>query len=566
MRSRATSSPVRRAGTVSFSNIPKTTALFSDYLYAPDRVARFYERPWEGVGGLERLAPEIAASARERERVANALEKQNRGFGSGSRTFEHIEMLRRPDAVAIVTGQQAGLFGGPLFTVYKALTAVLLAEQLRERGVAAVPVFWVASEDHDFDEVNHVTVATGDVELETIRLEPCNYEPDRPVGNVSLCAEIGHTIDQFFAALPRTLFTDELRADLAAAYAPGSGFADGFSRLMAKLFEPFGVVLLDPLMPELKDLAAPTYIAAIERADEISRALVDRSKELVDAGYHAQVHTSTDMVPLFILDGDHRRAMVHRDGRFELKSGEHVYSTEDLIAYAGDCPTCLSPNVTLRPAVQDTLLPTLAYVGGPAEVAYFAQLQPVYRIVGRPMPVIVPRASATLVDHESAKTLERYGLALADFFDGAEPLLRRAVENSPAAPTAAKFDETEQELERHLEDLRAALAEVDPTLAESLDGGRRKMLYQLEKLRMRFTRATAERDETLKRRVEAAATLLHPSRGFQERTLNVYSYLVEMGYGFVVDLASALDPELREHQVIELGGVPSQIFVADEGA
>lgn len=566
MRPTATSSPVRRVDTVPFTSIPRTSALFADYLYAPDRVASFYEHRWEGVDALVPLAPAIAERALERDRVADALVAQNRAFGSGERTFEHIEMLRRPETVAIVTGQQAGLFGGPLFTIYKALTAIRIAEQLRERGVSAVPVFWVASEDHDFEEVNHVTVATAEARLETVRVEPCGYEQDRPVGQVSLCAEIVKTIDEFFDLLPRTVFTDAVRADLVDAYAPTGGFADGFSRLMAKLFEPFGVVVLDPLMPELKALAAPTYAAAISRVGEIADALVARSEALVDAGYHAQVHTSHDMVPLFILDDERRRAMVRRDGRFELKTGERSYEAADLLTYAEDCPTCLSPNVTLRPAVQDTLLPTLAYVGGPAEVAYFAQLQPVYHLVDRPMPVIVPRASVTLVDHERAKTLERYKVDLTTFFEDRETVVRAFVERSPAAPTTDLFDTTERALEEHLELLREALEAADPTLAKGLDGSRRKMLYQLHKLRMRFVRVTTERDEGLRRRLESAEVMLHPRGGLQERTLNAYTFLVQTGYGLIEDLASAIDPEGRDHQVIDLGGVASQVFVADEGA
>ena len=554
--------PVRQLGDIPFTALPRTSALFADYLYAPDRTARFYDHRWEGVEGLARLAPEIAARALERERVADALAEQNRRFGSSDLALEHVELLRRPDAVAVVTGQQAGLFGGPLFTIYKALTAIQLAERLRQRGVTAVPVFWIASEDHDFEEVNHVTVAGRDGRLETVRLEPCGYSPDQPVGQVSLCAEILERIDTLFAALPQTVFTDELKRDLAAAYAPGTGFAESFARLMARLFAPFGVVLLDPLDPALKELAAPTYAAAIRRAPEISAALVARSRELVEAGYHAQVHTSPDMMALFILDENRRRAMVQRgDGRFALKTGEREITAEELLSFAEDCPSCLSPNVTLRPAVQDTLLPTVAYVGGPAEVAYFAQLQPVYHLVDRPMPVIVPRASATLVDRESAKTLERYAIRLEELFEDSEALMRKAVERSIDTSTTEVFNETERQLDENLERLRAALADLDPTLVKSLEGGQRKMLYQLEKLRTRFVHRATERDATLRRRFGALETMLHPHKSPQERTLNAYTYLALAGYGLIEDLAAAIDPEKRDHHVVDFGGVAAQVFV-----
>lgn len=562
MMNPSATSPVRSTQRLPFTQIPRTSALFTDYLYAQDRVSRFYEHPWEGVDGLVKLAPSIASAALNRNRVADALAEQNRAFGSSDLTFEHIEMLRRPDAVAVVTGQQAGLFGGPLFTVYKALTAILLAERMREKGVPAVPVFWIASEDHDFDEVNHVAVASREGDLRSVTLDPCGFEPDRPVGQIGLCTEIGKTVDQLFDALPRTVFTEQLRADLAAAYGPGAGFAEGFARLMAKLFAPFGVILLDPLAPKLKDLAASTYIAAIANAPEIASALVARSQELVDAGYHAQVFTSPDMTPLFILDENRRRAMVQRDGIFELKTGGHSYSREDLLAFAEDCPSCLSPNVTLRPAVQDTLLPTVAYIGGPAEVAYFAQLQPVYHIVGRPMPVIVPRASATLLDHTSSKTLDRYGLSLEDFFEGHETLARKIVEGSVDAATASLFDDAESHLHDDVDRLGDALGRIDPTLVKALENSRRKMLYQMNRMRMRFVRVSAERDVTTRQRLTAAESMLFPDKGLQERSLNVFSFLALTGYPLIEDLASALDPESRDHQLIELGGVPSQIFVA----
>jgi bacillithiol synthase len=555
-------SPVHPCRQINFANVPRTSTLYTDYLYAPERLDAFYEHRWEGIESLVRLAPKVAKAAGDRERLADALASQNRAFGASELTFEHIELLRHADSVAVVTGQQAGLFGGPLFTVHKALTAILLASRLRERGVPAVPVFWVASEDHDFEEVNHVTVPGADGTLESVRCEPCSHEPDRPVGSVALCAEILRMVDEFFEVLPKTVFTERLRKDVSAAYAPGVGFAEAFSRLLATLFADYGVVLLDPLGSEFKEIAAPTYAKAIERAPEIADALVGRSQALVAAGYHAQVFTAPDMMGLFVMEGGRRRAMVQRDGRFELKTGERAYERDELLALALESPACLSPNVTLRPVVQDTILPTVAYIGGPAEVAYFAQIHPVYDIIGRPMPVIVPRASATLVDHTSAKTLDKYDICLEDMFEGHEVVLRKAVERSLDAPTAALFGDIESRLEADLERLRVHLESADPSLAVALQGGRRKMLYQVNKLRTRFIRASAEHDEQMRRRLARAEALLFPAKGLQERSLNVWYYLALAGYGLIDDLARSLDPESRDHQIVDLGGVASQVYVS----
>lgn len=555
-------SPVRRTRTIPFKALPRTSKLQVDYVEAPERLAGFFAHRWDGVASLERLAPEVAERFRNRDLLADGLTRQNRLFGSSDLTFEHIELLRHSDAVAVVTGQQAGLFGGPLFTIYKALTAIELAARLRERGTPAVPVFWVASEDHDFEEVNHTTVASRAAGLASVRIEPCAYEPDRPVGQVSLCAEIGGWVDELFEKLPQTVYSEQLRADLHAAYAPGAGFAEAFARLMARLFAPFGVVLIDPLQPDMKTLASPTYAAAIERTGEIAAALVERSEALVAAGYHAQVHTAPDMVPLFVLDEGRRRAMIRTDDGFELKAGGKSFTERELLEFAHTAPERLSPNVTLRPVVQDTLLPTVGYVGGPAEVAYFAQIHPVYGILDRPMPVIVPRASATLVDHDSAKTLDRYGLSLEELVGDRESRLRHVVERSLDGPTAGLIDEVEANLARDLDRLRAALEVSDPTLAASLNGSHRKMFYQLNKLRMRFIRAASGRDELLQRRLAMAEAFLHPHDVLQERVLNVFTYLVLTGYDLIGDLASTLDPECPDHQVIELGGIAAEVLTA----
>ncbi len=556
------SSPVQVTRTVPVTALPKTTKLQSDYAYAPQRLEAFYEHRWEGVASLERIAPAVAGRAENREAVADALARQNRLFGSSEKTFEHIELLRRPDTVAVVTGQQAGLFGGPLFTVYKALTAIELASRLRDRGTPAVPVFWVASEDHDFEEVSHTSVAARGAGVGTVRLEAGGDDADRPVGHISLSADVVRAVDELFAKLPATIHSDSLRADLASFFGVGAGFADGFARLLARLFAPFGVILLDPLRKEMKSLASPTYVKAMERTPEIAGALVRRSEALVAAGYHAQIFTSPEMVPLFVLEDGRRKAMVRREGRFVTKAGDASYSNEELLEFARNEPERLSPNVTLRPVVQDSLLPTVGYVGGPAEVAYFAQIAPVYQLLDRPMPVIVPRASATIVDRDSAKTLEKYGLTLEQLVGDREALLRAVVERSIGGSTSAIFDDTETDLSRDLDRLRAALEKSDPNLAASLDVSRQKMLYQLNKLRGRFVESAAGRDETLQRRLESAEAFLRPNGAMQERELNVFTFLVLTGYGLVEDLAAALDPECPDHQVIELGGIPGDVLLA----
>ena len=546
-----------------FTDIPRMTRLFTDFLYNYEKVARFYPNYGRSVVPLADHARRIGAQEFDRKRVPDALERINRRVGSPELTFKHIEMLRHPGSVAIVTGQQAGLFTGPLYTIHKALTVIKLADCLRGQGVEAVPVFWVASEDHDYEEVNHCQVIDREGQLKRIEYEASGHKPDQPVGQVLLCESINQTIDELIAQLATSEFTPALERDLRESYETGAGFAEAFSRLMARLFRDYGVVLLDPLDEELKQVAAPLYSRAIEKSGEIARALVERSRDLEEAGYHAQIKVSEDMVPLFIMDDGRRSAITQReDGHFTVKGSDRTFSKEELIELAARCPSCFSPNVTLRPVVQDYLLPTAAYIGGPAEIAYFAQLRAVYETLERQEPCVLPRASFTIVEGRHQKTMKKYGLELRDFFEGLHPAVTKVVEQSLDRNAAGAFIETERVLNEQLDKLGATLQETDATLSDPLKRTREKITYQLDHLRTRFIHASAHREETTYRQVERAYTTLFPNKNLQERELSIYYFLSRYGPSLIEELHNAADLGFSNHRLVYIGGVASQVVNA----
>jgi len=545
-----------------FTDIPRTTRLFSDFIYEFDRVSRFYARCGRGNPSLAEHARKVGAGQFDRQRVCDALERINRRVGSPDLALRHIDVLRREGSAAIVTGQQAGLFTGPLYTIHKALTVIKLAAELVEQGIDAVPVFWIASEDHDYEEVNHCRAVDREGRLETITYEAGDRRQDVPVGRVRLDDEIGKAIDALLAALPPSEFIADIERDLRESYTPGTGFAEAFARLMARLFREYGVVLLDPLDDDLKQVCSPIYSRAIEKSAEIARALVARSRELEHAGYHAQIHVSEDMVPLFIMDDGRRAAMTERDGRFWVKGSDRSFEKQELIELAARCPGCFSPNVTLRPVVQDYLLPTAAYIGGPAEIAYFAQLRAVYETLGRQEPCVMPRASFTLVEGRHHKTMKKYGLALADFFEGLHPAITKVVEESLDRSTANTLAETERLLMDQLDKLEASLRRTDPTLSDALKHAREKIVYQIEHLRTRFVHASAHREQATYRQVERAYTTLYPDKNLQERELNVFYFLSRYGPGLIGELYEAADMGFSNHKLIHIGGAASQVVNA----
>jgi bacillithiol biosynthesis cysteine-adding enzyme BshC len=552
----------RLADSLRFTDIPRTTRLFGDFLYDYSKVGRFYTDCGRSVAPLADHARQIGLQSFDRKRVPDALERINGAAGSSRLAFKHIEMLRNPGSVAIVTGQQAGLFTGPLYTIHKALTVIKLAACLREQGVQAVPVFWIASEDHDYDEVNHVKVLDREGQLKTVRYEASEFPNDVPVGRVVLGEGISRSIDEFIAMLPSSEFTPDIERDLRESYAPGTGFAAAFAKLMARLFKDYGVVLLDPLDEELKQAAAPLYSQAIEKAEEIAQALVTRSRELEAAGYHAQVHVSEDMVPLFIVDEGRRVAMTRENGRFKVKGSDRSFSRDELVALAKRCPSCFSPNVTLRPIVQDYLLPTAAYIGGPSEIAYFAQLRAVYETLGRQEPCVLPRASVTMVEGRHQKTMKKYGLELRDFFDGLHAAVTKVVEQSLDRGTAQSFEETERVFNEQLDQLDSWLGKADRTLSDSVAGARAKIMYQIEHLRTRFIHASAHREETAYRQVERAYTTLYPEKNLQERELNAYYFLSRYGPSLIEELYNAAEIGFSNHKLVYIGGAASQVVNA----
>lgn len=544
-----------RVKSLPFERIPNQSRLFLDYLRDPLALRRFYPSAVKFHHELAERAPEVvAAHQTDRAALCDALEKMNSAWGAGAETLANIARLREADSVAVVSGQQAGLLTGPLYTIYKALSAVKLAGCLTQRGTPAVPVFWIATEDHDFAEVASAEFIGCDCRLARVSVSNAMHMEGTPVGHVKLDESINETITRLLEVLPETEFTSELESLVREAWQPGVSYSDAFARMMTKLLGHHGLILLDPLDAELKHLASPLYSEAARRAPVIADALVQRSRELEEAGYHAQVLASSDSFPLFLHTEDGTRHALARTnkGLYRMKEGSEEYEAEALAEWALREPARFSPNVTLRAVVQDYLLPTIAYFGGAAEIAYFAQTAEVYRTLSRPATPILHRASMTVVESRTGRTLERCGLELEDFFAGLENVLARVVEEYLGAETGQAFDRTEETINRALDELREHLRGVDPTLADALETGRRKINYQLHGLRTRFHRAQMNRDRAVHRQIERAFSCLYPEKTLQERHINITSLVARHGR-YVIDwIYDAINLGSSDHQVVYL--------------
>ncbi len=545
-----------KANCLPFSQIPHTTRLFIDFLAYTPQVQPFYPRPPHFREWLKNETSRISYDSSRRQNVTAILERQNksqnRGWTASPKTLANLDRLRN-GAFAIVTGQQVGLFGGPMFAIYKALTAVKLAEEATAAGVDSVPVFWLATYDHDLAEVNHVALPGAEGALQSLTTSSQGI-PGAPVSAVQFGDEIVSVVEQAAALLGDTEATTLLRE----TYRPGETLGTAFARLYSRLFADWGVIVLDASDPELHRIAEPIYRSAVERASELSRALTDRGANLESVGYHQQVKVTASSVLLFTLHNGARTAIHHRyeNGNDEFVIGSEgsaeTISRAQLLDRIESAPEQFSPNVLLRPIVEDYLLPTLAYTGGAAETAYFGQAGAVYELLlGRVTP-ITPRFSATIVEPKTQRLLDRYGIGVTHTFSGFEALRQLLASRSLPADLQAAFDSAKKSFDSHLSTIKEKLATLDRTLVDAAETSASKMQHQLEKLYSQAARAEAQKGALVVRHADVLSQALYPDKCLQERAIGGVYYVARYGRQFLHQLYDTIRTNCHDHQLLEL--------------
>ena len=508
---------------VPFREIPHTTALFSTFLEEFNRVSRYYAHA-PTTQGIFDAAREVRLDPETRRGVVEILREQNARFGAGESAKASLDRLAA-GAVAIVTGQQVGLFSGPLYSFFKAVSAVRFAEEITRRGVDAVPIFWLATEDHDLAEVNHSFFHT--------RSGLTRYElPQTPEAEGKRVGEIifGQAIEPIFEEASASLegpFAGQIAGALRESYTPSDTYGSAYGKLMARLLAGRGLVFIDPLDARLHRFASHVFRRALHDADDLRSALEARSKELESNDFHAQVKVAPGSTLLFFNVDGRRHPVRNHDGKFI--AGDAVFSLDELHAAIESAPEAVTPSVLLRPVVQDALLPTAAYIGGPAEVAYYAQAQVVYeKILGR-MPAIVPRSSFTLVEPAVARILTKYGLDLRDVFRGPQHV--RAIMEQKFLPNAIarRFESDEEKLRAMLKAYADSIGKLDRSLLGALEAIEEKMLYQFGKLKEKVGRAENFRTGILSDHQTAIFDSLYPNHELQERSLSALPFLAAYG-------------------------------------
>jgi bacillithiol synthase len=535
---------------VDLRRFPGYRSLATDYVFNFSKLAAFFAGDPKDSAAWADAIRRTQAAERRRKDIADIIAAQQERRGAPALSREGARALGDKATVAVVTGQQAGLFGGPLYTLFKAICAIKLAERVsRDHNVRAVPVFWIESEDHDWDEVRSCTVLNE-------ALAPCQVSlPSElmlgpaPVASVRLDDSVAAAIDELAKTLPATEFRDELTQNLREIYAPGSGMADAFGRWLEHVLGHLGLVVYDASDPDSKPLVASIFAKELATPGETGR-IASRAGAGLDAlGYHAQVQPSDDAPALFLLDGG-REPIRAANGR--LVAGEHSYSPAELASQAKDFPAGFSPNVLLRPIVQDAIFPTICYVAGPSELAYLGQLRGAYERFGVPMPLVQPRQTATLVDSGAFRFLTKQQIALEGLQPQDDAALNELVKAQIPVAIDQAFDAATRALESSMTALIGAMPTLDPTLEGAAKSTLGKMQHDLASLQGKIVQAAKRRDETLKRQFARTRALVFPGGHPQERAIGFVSFLNQYGPALVDRLMAELSLEPDKHWIIAI--------------
>jgi bacillithiol biosynthesis cysteine-adding enzyme BshC len=531
---------------LSFRQVPHQPKLFLEYLEHFEKVKSFYAHP-PTMGAVTRAARQLDYPEDRRAEVTSILREQNLALGAGAETLSNLDRLEK-GAVAVVSGQQVGLFSGPAYSVYKALTVVQIAAELTRDGIPAVPVFWMATEDHDLDEVRH---ATWFEQGKLVRFElPAGAETQRPVGRIPLGAQIEPLVQEA-AEMLANQGSDLLAQYLIESYRPEQTYGSAFGKLFARLFAEQGLILMDPLDSGLHKVAAPLYQHALAERDALNEKLLQRGKGLDRAGFDAQVKVTSRSTLLFHMGDGVRRVVTASAGKFQ--AGEKTWARDELVHMTHTEPQNFSPNALFRPVVQDYLLPTVACIAGPAEISYFAQSEVVYRhLLGR-MPVLLPRAGFTLVDAKASKLLRRYDLTVEDVWSGSQGLRHNMERHSVPGSLSKNFGRNQKQIAKMLGQLGKQIEKLDPTLKGTVERARNRIEFHIDKLRRKAGRAQDQKAGLISAHEQYLESLLYPHKGPQERELCLLPFLARWRAGGLSELQKlSSGKKIGHHFIIQL--------------
>lgn len=540
---------------INFSDIPKNQNLFLDYLYEFDNVKDFYKYNFREKDLYLSLFKRIVQSKSKRNfDLSSIIKEQYKNISKISpTTSSNIELLNKENTIAVVTGQQLGILGGPLYTIAKILTAIRLANQLSEKfdDYKFVPIFWLEGDDHDFNEVRSINILDKENQLLNIgyKEEISDDDSKQSIGNLIFDDSINDFFRKLEESLRDTEFKNELLIKLKECYCAGKSFKQSFKDLLLWLFDEYGLVIFDPQDKKVKEILKPIFKKEINDFAVHTQKLIQVSAKLEEI-YHAQVKVKP--VNLFYHTDDGRYSVEPVDEIFKLRRKRKQFTKNEILEEIETAASRFSPNVLLRPICQDYIFPTGFYIAGPSEISYFAQVTPLYEFYNVVTPVIFPRASFTILEKNISSTLDKYDLTINDIFLGFDQLKERVIKNLSENNIEKVFTDSGNEIELIFDKIKENLFVIDKTLIDVSDKTKEKILNSLHELRLKSVKAQESKYETTIRQLTRVSNLLYPNESLQERELNFSYFYNKYGMELLNKLFDEIALNEFEHQIIAI--------------
>lgn len=538
-----------------YSEIPGQQKLFLDYLYKFENVKHFYGKNFRDADNFNGHFQSILKIEKDHlQLLPQIIKNQYNNLRPSFQTLSNIDALKNKNTLAVVTGQQLGIFGGPLYTFYKTITAIKLCNYLNSNydRYNFVPVFWLEGDDHDFEEINNIKLPNDDNELVKFiyndpELEEINH---LSVGSLLFNPNIKTFIDEVTSFLRNTEFKNNLLDVINKSYKEGKTIKESFKDLLFNLFDEYGVILFDPQDIEIKNILKPVFRKELEEFRKHTDIVIKRSAQLEET-YHAQVKVNP--VNLFLNDNDGRYLLEPgEENEFQLRGKRRKYSFENIFNILETDPSKFSPNVLLRPICQDYIFPTAFYVAGPAEISYFAQIMPLYKLFNLEQPIIYPRSSATIVEKNIKKVIDKFGLKYQDIFSDKNALIDSVLRQVSSTNIEGDFRIFENEVSIIFNKIKKKLLSIDNTLEDSVEKTNKKINESISSLKEKTFEAQKKKHEVTIRQINKVSAILYPNSNLQERELNFIYFANKYGMEFGKNIFEEIKINQFEHQIIEL--------------
>ncbi len=540
---------------INFKEIPGNTKLFLDYIYSFDKVQRFYKYDFRNKEQFIEKFSRMSESPKEsRNELSAIILNQYQSLNASSKTLKNISLLKSKETLAVVTGQQLGILGGPLYTFYKIITAIKLCSHLSERhdNYHFVPVFWLEGDDHDFDEVRSINILNENSELNKLSYNDETTEEDQnrgSVGHLKFKESINQFMKDFESQLRNSEFKTPLLENLKGIYKEEKTFKESFKQLLFWLFDQYGLIIFDPQDVKVKELLKPVFKKEISDFRNHTEKVVKISANLEEL-YHAQVKIRP--INLFYNYDEGRYVIEPVENEFRLKGKRKKFSYEELNNLIDSEPEKFSPNVLLRPICQDFLFSTAFYVGGPSEVAYFAQILPLYEFYNIDPAIVYPRSSATILEKALKSILEKYEMRITDFFTDPNKLKNQIINSISENNLEEIFRESKNQINLTFDNLKEKLFEIEKTMTDVASKYHIKILTYIDELNTKAVEAQKKRYEITLRQIDKASANLFPNMNLQERELGFFQYANKYGVEVLQKIFEELAINKFEHQVIEI--------------